>query len=138
MKRNSIFIGAVFLVLAACEAPQGGSTASLPAQNDGGKISVLFQDFRAGMRCTVKTPEGLLVADTMPGKIDYSGKYRDANVACSHPDGALYAIDVDGSLPGSFRVAGITVRPNGTLVATVSTGSELLNISTPDAVRKIN
>lgn len=123
-------------LLTAC-GPTVNSEVSMKVPDDAGRISLLFQDFEAGTVCTVATPQGTLSAELMPGKIEYPDTYRAAPVTCDHPSGSRYTINVNDILPASFRVAGLTARPDGSLIATISTGDALLNASSESAVTKV-
>ena len=125
-------------ILSSCAGTPAASVARLEGAADDGKISVRFNNFAEGTRCIMQTPRGQLVVEKMPGEFEYPAAYRNAPITCTEPSGAVYAVDVDSSLPETFRVAAATAYSTGELIVTISTDQALLQAQSEDAVRRLN
>lgn len=132
-----VSVGAV-VALSSCASTPSAQTATLQGEPGDGKISVRFEDFQDGTRCTVLTPKGSLTIDQIPGTIEYPALYRASPITCRIPTGPAYAIDVESSLPADFRVAGFTAYLDGRLFGTLTTGDDVLQVQKSDGVRRLN
>lgn len=120
-------------VLSGCGGVPVKSSAKIPIPKGEGEISILFQDFAEGASCTIKTPEGDLELAELPGSVEYPSSYRASPITCDNGDGSIIVFDIDALLPESFRIAGTTARPDGSMFITVSSDQGLFQIQNEEA-----
>ncbi|MFK7893885.1 MAG: hypothetical protein AB8B63_23925 [Granulosicoccus sp.] len=109
------------------------SSAEIAIPKGEGKIIILFQDFAESASCTIKTPEGDLELAELPGRVEYPGSSRASLISCDNGDGSNIVFDIDALLPESFKIAGTTARPDGSMFITVSSDQGLFQIQNEEA-----
>jgi len=93
------------------------------------KVSILWQDFPKGTKCSAQNIKGELKHKKKRGhpKVDVTGFGEVGTFFCVLPDGRTVTTDVNKRLPNGTRVAGITIYPDGRTYLTASTSGDLVN-----------
>lgn len=93
------------------------------------KVSVLWQDFPSGTKCSASDVQGKLKTKKKRGHpvVEVRGFGEIGTYFCVLPDGRYVITDVNTRLPQGTRYAGITVYPDGRTFVTASTTAGLVS-----------
>lgn len=104
------------------------------------KISVLFQDFPKGTKCSASGAQGKVKLGKQRGHptVDIKGYGEIGTIFCNLPDGRQIISDVNKHIRSDARVVGVTVYPNGMAYLTSSTSAGLISAQMPNMIRFVN
>ncbi len=93
------------------------------------KISVLFQDFPKGTKCSASGVKGRVILKKKRGhpKVDIKGFAEIGTIFCDLLDGRRVVTDINKKIRKDARVVGVTIYQNGKAYLTSSTDAGLIS-----------
>ena len=101
------------------------------------KISVLFQDFPKGTKCSATGTKGKVILKRKRGhpKVDIKGYADIGTLFCHLPDGRQIVTDVNKRLQPDAKTVGITLYPDGRAYLTSNTARGLISEQMSNAIQ---
>lgn len=101
------------------------------------KLSVLFQDFPSGTKCSATGTKGKVTLNKKRGhpRVKIKGYPEIGTIFCNLPDGRQIITDINKHLRADAKVVGVTIYPNGMAYLTTSASGGLFSEQMSNMIR---